>query len=167
MDLHFNHLFVMTYANWTVNNLLIIPKFFFVPDIIEKRKPLAETARRAGWTGCYIEISNIPESGKIFIIKDSQQEDKSKVIDQYQRTLSSRFVITLQLRIFASSPPLATSNVVGFIVFVFILIALFYGNWLPSFTSTTSLFSYFLSMTIREMGCMLYDCFSPFFTSKE
>ena len=82
------HLFVMTYANWTVNNLLIIPKFFFVPDIIEKRKPLAETARRAGWTGCYIEISNIPESGKIFIIKDSQQEDKSKVIDQYQRTLS-------------------------------------------------------------------------------
>jgi len=23
-----------------VNNLLIIPKFFFVPDVIEKRKPL-------------------------------------------------------------------------------------------------------------------------------
>ena len=81
------HLFVMTYANWTVNNLLIIPKFFFVPDIIEKRKPLADTARRAGWTGCNIEIGNIPESGKIFIVKNSQQEDKSHVIDQYQRTL--------------------------------------------------------------------------------
>ena len=25
------HLFVMTYANWQVNNLLIIPNFFFVP----------------------------------------------------------------------------------------------------------------------------------------
>ena len=60
------HLFVMTYANWTVNNLLIIPKFFFVPDIIEKRKPLADTARRAGWTGCNIEIGSIPESGTIF-----------------------------------------------------------------------------------------------------
>ena len=82
------HLFVMTYANWTVNNLLVIPKFFFVPNIIEKRKPLAETARRAGWTGCNIEISNIPESGKIFIIKNSQPEDKSKVLDLYQRTLS-------------------------------------------------------------------------------
>jgi len=82
------HLFVMTYANWAVNNLLIIPKFFFVPDIIEKRKPLADTARRAGWTGCNIEIGNIPDSGKIFIIKDRKLEDKSKVIDQYQRTLS-------------------------------------------------------------------------------
>lgn len=81
------HLFVMTYANWEVNNLLLIPNYFFVPDIIEKRKPLADTARRAGWTGCNIEIGNIPESGKIFIIKNSRQEDKSKVIDLYQRTL--------------------------------------------------------------------------------
>ena len=82
------HLFVMTYSNWEVNNLLLIPKFFFVPDIIEKRNPLAETARRAGWTGCNIEIGNIPQSGKIYIIKNSKQEDKSKVIDLYQRTLS-------------------------------------------------------------------------------
>jgi len=82
------HLFVMTYANCQVNNLLIIPKFFFVPDIIEKRKPLADTARRAGWTGCNIEIGNIPDSGKIFIVKDSQTADKSHVLDQYQRTLS-------------------------------------------------------------------------------
>ena len=82
------HLFVMTYANFSVNNLLIIPKFFFVPDIIEKRKPLPDTARRAGWTGCNINIGNIPDSGKIFIVKDSQQEDKSRVVDQYQRTLS-------------------------------------------------------------------------------
>ena len=82
------HLFVMTYADCQVNNLLLIPNYFFVPDIIEKRKPLANTARRAGWTGCNIEIGDIPESGKIFIIKNSQQEDKSKVIDLYQRTLS-------------------------------------------------------------------------------
>ena len=82
------HLFVMTYANFSVNNLLIIPKFFFVPDIIEKRKPLPDTARRAGWTGCNINIGNIPDSGKIFIVKDSQQENKSRVVDQYQRTLS-------------------------------------------------------------------------------
>lgn len=82
------HLFVMTYANWQVNNLLLIPKYFFVPNIIEKRKPLADTARRAGWTGCNIKIGNIPESGKIFIIRNSQVEDKSKVVDLYQRTLS-------------------------------------------------------------------------------
>jgi type II restriction enzyme len=32
-----------------VNNLFVVPKHFFVQDIIEERKPLAETARRAGW----------------------------------------------------------------------------------------------------------------------
>jgi type II restriction enzyme len=84
------HLFVMTYSNWTVNNLIMIPNFFFVPNIIEKRPPLKETARRAGWVGCNIEIGNIPESGKIFIVKNSQLEDKSKVVDLYQRTLTLR-----------------------------------------------------------------------------
>ena len=82
------HLFVMTYSNWEVNNLLLIPNYFFVPDIIKKRKPLADTARRAGWIGCNIEIGNIPESGKIFIVRNSRQEDKSRVVDQYQRTLT-------------------------------------------------------------------------------
>lgn len=81
------HLFVMTYADWTVNNLMIIPNFFFTTSIIEKRKPLADTARRAGWIGCNIEIGNIPDSGKIFIIRNSKQEDKSHVIDLYRRSL--------------------------------------------------------------------------------
>ena len=37
-----------------IENFVMVPKYFFSPDIIEKRKPLAETARRAGWTGCNI-----------------------------------------------------------------------------------------------------------------
>ena len=82
------NLFVMTYADWAVNNLLIIPMFFFVPDVIEKRKPLADTARRAGWIGCNIEIGGIPDSGKIFIIKNGREEEKSKVVDQYQHTMA-------------------------------------------------------------------------------
>lgn len=82
------HLFVMTYAKWEVNNLILIPNYFFVPDIIEMRAPLKETARRAGWIGCNINIGDIPESGKIYIIKHSLQEDKLKVIDHYQRIAS-------------------------------------------------------------------------------
>ena len=31
-----------------VKNLIFVPKHFFVPDIIEKRKPLSDTARRTG-----------------------------------------------------------------------------------------------------------------------
>src|SRR3989338_7316578 len=32
-----------------VLDFFVIPKHFFVPEIIEKRKPLALSARRAGW----------------------------------------------------------------------------------------------------------------------
>ena len=63
-SMHNPHLFVMTYANWQVNNLLLIPNYFFVPDIIEKRPLLKETARRAGWIGCNIEIGNKQKAGR-------------------------------------------------------------------------------------------------------
>ena len=50
--------FFMSYSKQElkVKDLIFIPKHFFVPDIIEKRKPLAPTARRAGWVGCNILI---------------------------------------------------------------------------------------------------------------
>ena len=73
-------------SNWSVNNFLIIPKHYFVPDIIVKRKPLSVTARRAGWIGCNIDISKIPESGRIFLIKDSEIIDKEKVHAKWKST---------------------------------------------------------------------------------
>ncbi len=84
------HLFVMTYSDsdMEVENLILIPKYYLVPDVIEKRKPLPPTAKRAGWTGSYIKIGDIPESGKIFIIKDGKEEDQAKVVAQCQRALS-------------------------------------------------------------------------------
>lgn len=54
--------FLLNYSlvSLEVINFLVIPKHFFVPGIIEKRKPLASTARRAGWIGCNIVLKNIP-----------------------------------------------------------------------------------------------------------
>jgi type II restriction enzyme len=72
--------------NWSVNNFLIIPKHYFVSDIIEKRNPLKDTARRAGWVGCNIAISKIPESGRIFLIKDSEIIDREKVQVKWKST---------------------------------------------------------------------------------
>jgi len=46
-----------------------VPKHFFAREIIEERKPLAATARRAGWIGSNIILSRVPESGKIHIVK--------------------------------------------------------------------------------------------------
>jgi type II restriction enzyme len=47
--------FFLTYnKNFLVDNFMVIPKYFFVPNIIEKRPPLSVHARRAGWIGCNI-----------------------------------------------------------------------------------------------------------------
>jgi type II restriction enzyme len=69
-----------------VTDLLIIPKHFFVSDLIEKRKPLGPTARRAGWIGCNILLHKIPEAGKIFLIRNSVPISKDDVLKKWQQT---------------------------------------------------------------------------------
>ncbi len=71
--------FFLTYDKNTVNNFLVIPKQFFTPEIIIKRKPLSITAKRAGWVGCNIDISKVPESGRIFIVENSKIIEQEKV----------------------------------------------------------------------------------------
>ena len=81
--------FFLTYdnSNWKVNNFMIIPKHFFVSDIIEKRKPLAVTARRAGWIGCNIQLNKIPQKGRIFLVKNSEVVKQENVISEWKQTL--------------------------------------------------------------------------------
>jgi type II restriction enzyme len=66
------HFFFLHYleSNYQVNNFFVVPKYFFIPEIIEKRKPLSEKARRAGWTGSNILFSKIPEIAKVFYIQN-------------------------------------------------------------------------------------------------
>jgi len=71
-------------------NLLVVPKQFFIPNIIERRKPLSETARRAGWTGCNILLEEIPHSGRIYLVKNRVSEPKEAVLAGWQRTLFLR-----------------------------------------------------------------------------
>ena len=83
--------FFLTYTkNWTVDNFLIIPKQFFIPEIIIKRPPLAETARRAGWIGCNIDISKIVDIGKVFLVKNEQIIDRDIVKEAFRKTLFLR-----------------------------------------------------------------------------
>ena len=77
-------------ARLSVVNAFIVPKHFFVRKIIEKRKPLAATARRAGWVGCNILLKEIPSSGKIFFVRDGIPVSKDDVLAQWQRTLFLR-----------------------------------------------------------------------------
>jgi len=81
-----------------VLNFIVIPKHFFTPDIIEKRRPLSSTARRAGWVGCNILLQGIPQSGKIFYIKNGEQVEKSKIIENWRKTLFLKEVSRQELK---------------------------------------------------------------------
>jgi type II restriction enzyme len=72
--------------SFDVTNFIVIPKHFFIPEIIEKRKPLSKTAKRAGWVGCNILLDTIPQSGKIFYIKNGKEESKNKILDDWNKT---------------------------------------------------------------------------------
>lgn len=76
--------------NFSVQDLIVIPKHFFVPQIIEKRTPLSATARRAGWQGCNILLSQVPEAGKIFFVRDNKIQPKDTVIKGWQKVLFLR-----------------------------------------------------------------------------
>jgi type II restriction enzyme len=61
-----------------------------VPEIIEKRKPLAETARRAGWIGCNILLNSVPESGKVYFVRNGLVAPQEEVLSKWQKTLFLR-----------------------------------------------------------------------------
>lgn len=82
-------LILMNYdlARFGVTNLFFIPKQFFIREIIEERKPLAPTARRAGWIGCNILVGDIPEAGKVFLVRDRERVPKADVLEKWRSTL--------------------------------------------------------------------------------
>ncbi|MEG1384989.1 MAG: DpnI domain-containing protein [Oscillospiraceae bacterium] len=79
--------FFMNYSKdyLTGKDLILIPKHFFVPDIIEKRKPLSDSARRAGWVGCNILLDKIPSQGKISIISEGKAKGISAVVNEVKK----------------------------------------------------------------------------------
>ena len=70
-----------------VESLFVVPKHFFIPEIIEKRKPLATTAKRAGWIGANILFSKIPKAGQIYYVENGKEISKKDVLSKWQKTL--------------------------------------------------------------------------------
>ena len=68
-----------------VKNFIMVPKHFFTPNIIEKRKALSMTARRAGWVGCNIVLQQIPEEGRVYIVKDEVEQPVEEIISKVQK----------------------------------------------------------------------------------
>ena len=80
------NLLVMQYSpEWFVLNLMLIPSFFFSPAAIQKRKPLGPNARRSGWVGCNILLSEIAQDGKIQIVSQGTCLSPHVVRERYER----------------------------------------------------------------------------------
>ncbi|MFZ0634660.1 MAG: DpnI domain-containing protein [Candidatus Acidiferrales bacterium] len=74
------HFVLLHYAadKWRVSDVLLIPRFAIPKSAIEKRKPLSASARRAGWVGCNIVLTNIPEDARVRILTDGVPEKPSE-----------------------------------------------------------------------------------------
>jgi type II restriction enzyme len=72
--------------NKSVTNLSVVPKHFFTPDIIQERPPLAQAAKRAGWIGCKILLSKVPEMGRIDVVRNGHLVPKNAVMKQWRQT---------------------------------------------------------------------------------
>jgi len=86
------NLLVMRYSllSAELRDLIVIPKRFLVPSVVEQRPPLALTARRAGWVGCNILLGRIAGTGRIALVEASRPMDKASVLNTWRRTLFLR-----------------------------------------------------------------------------
>lgn len=80
--------FFMNYnkEDLSVIDFIIVPKYFLSPYMIEKRKPLSENARRAGWIGCNILVNRIPKEGRLYIVKESVEQPKEDIFKKIEKT---------------------------------------------------------------------------------
>jgi len=81
------NLFVLHYDfdAWAVRTVLLVPHFAFALSAVERRKPLAATARRAGWVGCNILLDKIPVHARISVVSEGTPHTPREVRSSYNR----------------------------------------------------------------------------------
>lgn len=81
------NLYVLHYdlTRWAVQTVILVPHFAFALSAVERRKPLAATARRAGWVGCNIVLDKIPVYARIPVIEGGNVRPKQAVREDYER----------------------------------------------------------------------------------
>lgn len=81
------NLYALHYSriSWQVRDLIIVPHFAFSYSAIEERKPLASSARRAGWIGCNIILTNIPPDARIKLVSDGIPVPPHQVRESFRR----------------------------------------------------------------------------------
>jgi type II restriction enzyme len=72
-------------SEWVVRTVVLVPRFVFSLSCLEKRPPLRATARRHGWVGCNILLSNIPPDARIPLVTNGVATNPKDVRQQYAR----------------------------------------------------------------------------------
>jgi type II restriction enzyme len=62
-----------------------IHHLFLTPDVVEERRPLSATARRAGWIGCNIRLDRLASDARIEIISSGVIKDRESVRCAFKR----------------------------------------------------------------------------------
>lgn len=71
--------------DWEIQSLIAIHHLFLTPSVIERRKPLSVTARRAGWVGCNIRLDLISPDAQVEIVKRGRPNEPRLVREAFQR----------------------------------------------------------------------------------
>jgi hypothetical protein len=70
---------------WEIQSLTAIHHLFLTPSVVEERKPLSPTARRAGWVGCNIRLDLISPDAQVAIVGDGRLNEPKLVREAFQR----------------------------------------------------------------------------------
>lgn len=81
------HLLALRYspASWKAVDLILVPGFAITASCIEMRNPLSPKARRRGWVGCSILLSNVPLDARIPVISGGIPADPGLVRSLFGR----------------------------------------------------------------------------------
>jgi type II restriction enzyme len=77
---------LLEYAkSWSISGLRAIHHSLITESSVEARRPLAPSARRAGWIGCNIVLPAIAIEGQIAIVQGGVMQPKSMARDAFAR----------------------------------------------------------------------------------
>jgi type II restriction enzyme len=80
------NLLILNYSEqWVVRQLILIPSVFFTESVIQRRTPLSEKARRAGWVGCNLLLSNVPGPARIPLVSGAGVVPPALVREKFGR----------------------------------------------------------------------------------
>jgi len=83
----FPHLILLSYESipGPITTLDVVPGPFITPSALEAGRPLAQTAKRAGWVGCNILLNHLPRSARIAIVESGHPRRNEVVKAEWRR----------------------------------------------------------------------------------